>query len=71
MSPQTDSLSKGYTHPDDHTSPTYERLRISQGGSPSPFDRIQGTRQATLAANWLLEKIDQNKNFDGKLALIK
>jgi len=37
---------------------------VQQGGSPSPFDRIQGTRQATLAANWLLEKIDQNKNFD-------
>lgn len=38
---------------------------VQQGGSPSPFDRIQGTRQATLAVNWLTEKIEQNRSFEG------
>ena len=40
-----------------------------QGGSPSPFDRIQGTRQATLAVSWLTEKIEQNKCVEGKLKI--
>ena len=34
---------------------------ILQGGCPSPFDRIQGTRQATFAVDWLVEKIEENK----------
>ncbi|XP_068736354.1 ATP-dependent 6-phosphofructokinase, muscle type-like isoform X1 [Montipora capricornis] len=38
---------------------------VQQGGSPSPFDRIQGTRQATLAVSWLTEKIEQNKCEEG------
>lgn len=33
---------------------------ILQGGCPSPFDRIQGTRQAIFAVDWLVEKIEQN-----------
>ncbi|XP_073250826.1 ATP-dependent 6-phosphofructokinase, muscle type-like [Porites lutea] len=40
---------------------------VQQGGSPSPFDRIQGTRQATLAVNWLVEKIEQSRTFEGKI----
>ena len=40
-----------------------------QGGSPSPFDRIQGTRQATLAVNWLVEKIEQSRTFEGTFRL--
>ena len=34
---------------------------LLQGGCPSPFDRIQGTRQATFAVDWLVEKIEENK----------
>ncbi|XP_067047456.1 ATP-dependent 6-phosphofructokinase, muscle type-like isoform X1 [Acropora muricata] len=34
---------------------------VQQGGCPSPFDRIQGTRQATFAVDWLVEKIEENK----------
>ena len=40
-------------------------LFISQGGSPSPFDRIQATRQATRAVNWLTEKIGQSITDEG------
>lgn len=38
---------------------------VQQGGSPSPFDRIQATRQATRAVNWLTEKIGQNITDEG------
>ena len=31
-----------------------------QGGSPSPFDRIQSTTQATVAMNWLIAKIEES-----------
>ena len=47
----------------------YVFTRFSQGGSPSPFDRIQGTRQATLAVNWLVEKIEQSRTFEGTFRL--
>ncbi|KAL9963303.1 hypothetical protein ACROYT_G032490 [Oculina patagonica] len=40
---------------------------VQQGGSPSPFDRIQATRQATLAVNWLTEKIGQNITDEGNV----
>ena len=44
-------------------------LFIHQGGSPSPFDRIQATRQATRAVNWLTEKIGQNITDEGNRAV--
>ncbi|KAJ7376814.1 hypothetical protein OS493_032276 [Desmophyllum pertusum] len=40
---------------------------VQQGGSPSPFDRIQATRQATLAVNWLTDKIAQNITDEGSV----
>ena len=47
----------------------YVSTCFPQGGSPSPFDRIQGTRQATLAVNWLVEKIEQSRTFEGTFRL--
>ena len=45
-----------------HETGAFDILRyILQGGCPSPFDRIQGTRQATFAVDWLVEKIEENK----------
>ena len=45
-----------------HETDAFDILRfILQGGCPSPFDRIQGTRQATFAVDWLVEKIEENK----------
>ena len=40
-------------------------FHVCQGGSPSPFDRIQATRQATLAVNWLTERIGENLTDQG------
>ncbi|CAH3157509.1 unnamed protein product [Pocillopora meandrina] len=40
---------------------------VQQGGSPSPFDRIQATRQATLAVNWLTERIRENLTDQGSV----
>lgn len=40
---------------------------VQQGGSPSPFDRIQATRQATLAVNWLTERIGENLTDQGSV----
>ena len=40
-------------------------FHVCQGGSPSPFDRIQATRQATLAVNWLTERIRENLTDQG------
>lgn len=40
-------------------------FHVCQGGSPSPFDRIQATRQATLAVNWLTQRIGENLTDQG------
>lgn len=40
---------------------------VQQGGSPSPFDRIQATRQATLAVNWLTQRIGENLTDQGSV----
>ncbi|KAK3743342.1 hypothetical protein QZH41_013914 [Actinostola sp. cb2023] len=40
---------------------------VQQGGQPSPFDRIQGTRQATVAVDWLLDTIKKYKSEDGSI----
>ena len=40
-------------------------FHVCQGGSPSPFDRIQATRQTTLAVNWLTERIGENLTDQG------
>lgn len=34
---------------------------MQQGGSPSPFDRIQATRLATRCVDFLIEKLDANE----------
>ena len=39
---------------------------MQQGGSPSPFDRNMGTKQATKAATWMIE-ILKSCSVDGKV----
>ena len=38
---------------------------MQQGGSPTPFDRNLGTKQASKAAAWLIEKLAQSVRPDG------
>ncbi|XP_031570311.1 ATP-dependent 6-phosphofructokinase, muscle type-like isoform X3 [Actinia tenebrosa] len=40
---------------------------VQQGGQPSPFDRIQATRQATIAVDWILEKIRECRLENGSI----
>ena len=44
----------------------YLVLCFFQGGFPSPFDRLCGTRQAIKAYHFLIEQIEANKNEHGK-----
>jgi len=38
---------------------------LQQGGPPSPFDRLNGTRQAVKAVRFLIEKIGENISDNG------
>ena len=38
---------------------------LQQGGSPTPFDRNLGTKEASKAAKWMREKLDQSLRPDG------
>ncbi|CAO1414051.1 unnamed protein product [Diamesa serratosioi] len=39
-----------------------------QGGSPSPFDRIMGTKMGSKAVSWLIDQIDKCKQLDGTIS---
>ena len=39
---------------------------LFQGGPPSPFDRLNGTRQAMKAVRFLIENIGENIDENGK-----
>ncbi len=39
---------------------------MQQGGYPSPFDRNMGTKMAAKANLWLISKIAENLQADGK-----
>lgn len=40
---------------------------MQQGGSPSPFDRILGTKWATKCVDFLVKQIEANKTSDGSV----
>lgn len=40
---------------------------MQQGGSPTPFDRNMGTKQAAKALDWLVEKIKLHHRKDGSV----
>lgn len=39
-----------------------------QGGSPSPFDRIMGTKMGSKAVGWIIEQINKCKQPDGTIS---
>ena len=40
---------------------------MQQGGSPSPFDRNLGTKLAAKAVEWIMEKLCESVQPDGKV----
>jgi len=44
---------------------------MQQGGSPTPFDRNLGTKQASKAAEWMIEKLCQSVRPDGTICADK
>ena len=43
------------------------KICLFQGGPPSPFDRLNGTRQAMKAVRFLIENIGENIDENGKI----
>lgn len=39
-----------------------------QGGTPSPFDRNQGTKMSAKATHWILDQISKNLSPDGTVS---
>jgi 6-phosphofructokinase 1 len=44
---------------------------VQQGGSPSPFDRIQSTRLADLAVRHLLEQVEVDEPTSAMLGIVR
>jgi len=40
---------------------------MQQGGSPTPFDRNMGTKQAAKCVEWLVEKLRESTRPDGTI----
>lgn len=40
---------------------------MQQGGSPTPFDRNMGTKQAAKCVEWLVEKLRESTKPDGTI----
>ena len=45
--------------------------QIQQGGTPSPFDRILGTRLAAHAMDWISNEIDRNRAGNAVIGYLK
>lgn len=43
---------------------------MQQGGSPTPFDRNMGTKQAAKCVEWLVEKLRESTRPDGTIYTI-